>query len=241
MKPIIGISSFVEYDGDEYSVSMANAHALLQAGGMTVMLPHLEKKTDIDEMAQFLDGLYLTGGYDIDPTLFGEEPHPHLGVVDPARDIFELALVRKFLTLNKPILGVCRGCQSINIAIGGDVYQDIGAQIKEDYLQHQQRAPKSHGSHYVDVTIGSLLHQVTGQKRLKVNSRHHQANRNVPFPLRVSGSASDGVIEAIESEVHSFVLGVQWHPENMFFGGDEASRKIFSAFIEACNKNQNPQ
>ncbi len=226
----------MELEGKDYLVSIDNAHAVLQAGGIPVMLPYIEDDKDIEELAESIDGLYLTGGDDIDPTLFGEEPLPNLGIIIPSRDAFELKLIRKFLSLDKPILAVCRGCQILNIAVGGDMYQDINSQFKEDILQHQQRAPKPHGSHYIDVPEGTLLHRLSGSKRFKVNSRHHQANRNVPAPFKVSGVASDGVIEAIESNVHSFVLGVQWHPENMVFGGDETSLKIYVKFVEACKK-----
>lgn len=226
----------MELEGKDYTVSLDNAHAILRAGGIPVMLPYLESELDIDEIVKTIDGLYLTGGDDIDPTLFGEEPLPNLGVIIPNRDAFELKLIEKFLSLDKPILAVCRGCQILNIAVGGDMYQDIGSQVKEQILQHQQRAPKSHGSHYVDVPEGTLLHQISGSTRFKVNSRHHQANRNVPSPFRVSGVSSDGIVEAIESETHTFVLGVQWHPENMVVAGDEPSQKVYEKFIKACQK-----
>jgi len=236
MKPIIGVTSFQELNGSNYMISIDDEHAILRAGGMPVMLPTLENESDIEEVAQSIDGLYLTGGYDIDPTLFGEEPHPKLGVIIPSRDHFELKIIRKLLELDKPILGVCRGAQVLNIAVGGDMYQDIGAQVDHELLQHKQLAPKTHGSHFIDVPKGTLLNRITGLERFKVNSRHHQANRNVPSPLRVSGIASDGIIEAIESEAHSFVIAVQWHPESMAVGGDEPSLKMFEAFVEASRK-----
>lgn len=236
MKPIIGITSFTELNGNDYMISIDDANAVLRAGGLPVALPDLLETSDIDEVAQSIDGLYLSGGYDIDPTLFGEEPHPKLGVIVPSRDAFEILLIQKFLALDKPILGVCRGCQILNIALGGDMYQDIGAQVNHEILQHKQLAPKTHGSHFVDVPRGTLLNRITGSERFKINSRHHQSNRNVPSPLKVSGMASDGIIEAIESETHSFVLAVQWHPESMAPAGDEPSLKIFEAFIGACRR-----
>ena len=236
MKPLIGITSFQELNGANNMISVDDEHAILRAGGMPMMLPTLENDADIEEIVQSIDGLYLTGGYDIDPTLFGEEPHPKLGVIVPLRDAFEIKIVRKFLELDKPVFGVCRGCQILNIAVGGDMYQDMESQVGHELLQHKQLAPKTHGSHFIDVPRGTLLHQVTGSERFKVNSRHHQSNRNVPSPLRVSGIASDGIIEAIESEKHSFVLAVQWHPESMAVGGDEPSLKMFEAFIKASRK-----
>lgn len=236
MKPIIGVTASLELGRDYYGIELADTEAILAAGGLPVMLPHLIEEADLDEIAEHIDGLFLAGGYDIDPTLFGEEPHPNLGVIIPSRDAFELALAKKVLAMNKPILGVCRGAQILNIAVGGDMYQDITTQAKDDLLQHQQKAPKFHGSHFVDVTEGSLLNRLTGKTRIKANSRHHQANRLVPAPFVVSGKASDGIIEAVESNQHHFVLGVQWHPENMARAGDSASHQIFSGFVEACKE-----
>jgi putative glutamine amidotransferase len=235
MKPIIGIITSTDLDQRNYYSVKNNADAILLAGGMPVLLPYYQDDEDCYEIAMRLDGLYATGGYDIDPTLFGEEPHPKLGTIIPARDTFEVELIKRMLVMNKPILGVCRGCQTINIAAGGDMYQDIYSQKGMELLQHQQKAPNDHGSHFVDVLEGSLLHRITGEVRLRVNSRHHQANRSVVSPFIVSGKASDDVIEAIESTAHRFVLGLQWHPESMIIANDKASKAIFKAFVEACN------
>ncbi|WP_223639609.1 gamma-glutamyl-gamma-aminobutyrate hydrolase family protein [Planococcus sp. 4-30] len=236
MKPIIGVTASLELGRDEYGIELADTEAIVSAGGLPIMLPHLMEEADIEEIAEHIDGLFLAGGYDIDPTLFDEEPHPNLGVIIPSRDAFELELAKKVLALKKPILGVCRGAQILNIAVGGDMYQDITTQVKADLLQHQQKAPRFHGSHFIDVTEGSLLHRLTGVQRMKVNSRHHQANRHVPKPFIISGISSDGIVEAIESTQHHFALGVQWHPENMARAKDSASLGIFAGFIEACRE-----
>ncbi|WP_042146901.1 gamma-glutamyl-gamma-aminobutyrate hydrolase family protein [Paucisalibacillus sp. EB02] len=237
MKPLIGVVTSTDLEQDVYYTSKDNVNAINRAGGVPFLLSYSQNKDDILEIARKLDGLYATGGYDIDPTIFGEEPHPKLGIIIPERDLFEIELMKRVLELDKPIMGVCRGSQTLNIALGGDMYQDIYAQIPGELLQHQQKAPKMHGSHYVDVLEGSLLKELTGKTRMKVNSRHHQANRNVINPLQVSALASDGVIEAIESTKHRFVLAVQWHPESMLVSDDEASEAIFNGFIEACKGN----
>ncbi|GIO27080.1 gamma-glutamyl-gamma-aminobutyrate hydrolase family protein [Ornithinibacillus bavariensis] len=236
MKPIIGIITSTELDERTFYTAKDNTSAISNAGGIPVLLPYYQHRDDLYQMATLLDGLYATGGYDIDPTLFGEEPHPNLGSVIPARDAFEIQLIRIMMDMDKPILGVCRGCQTLNIAAGGDMYQDIYSQLAGELLQHQQNAPKEHGSHYVDVRKNSLLYRITGETKLRVNSRHHQANRNVVNPLQISGKASDGVIEAIESKEHNFILGLQWHPESMIESGDIASKAIFKAFLESCRK-----
>ncbi|MDE0582594.1 gamma-glutamyl-gamma-aminobutyrate hydrolase family protein [Planococcus sp. A6] len=236
MRPIIGITASKELGKDEYNVELADTEAIVRAGGLPIMLPHIEGQAELEELAEHIDGLFLAGGWDIDPTLFGEEPHPGLGVIIPSRDRFELELLEKVMEKNKPVLAICRGAQILNIAAGGDMYQDTPSQLEGNLLQHQQRAPKEHGSHFVEVAEGSLLHRLTDSLKLKVNSRHHQSNRHVPEHYLVSGIASDGVIEAIESKEHGFALGLQWHPENMARAGDVASLRIFEGFVSACTE-----
>ena len=234
MKPLIGISPSMEVDEAYYMIANDNVKAIESVGGLPIVLTYTEDDDVIEQLAQQIDGLYATGGHDIDPTLFGEEPHPQLGTIIPARDAFELKLIKKMMLLDKPVLGVCRGIQILNIAAGGDMYQDMYSQTDNALLQHAQKAPKAHGSHFVEVEADSLLYRLTKTSKLRVNSRHHQANRSVKEPIRVSGKASDGVIEAIESSSHRFVLGLQWHPENMLPAGDAASYSIFQGFIDAC-------
>lgn len=234
MKPIIGITSSMELDQKKYMVNENNVRAIHQAGGIPLLLPYITGDNDIDQMVQQIDGLYLPGGYDIDPTLFGEEPHPKLGTIIPKRDKFEFSLIEKVLEKGKPILGVCRGSQILNIVVGGDMYQDIYGQIHTPLFQHSQRSPLQHGSHFVNVLEDSLLAKLVGVTELRVNSFHHQANRKIPSNFLASGVANDGIIEAIESKEHPFVLGVQWHPESMLQVNDEASEKIYKGFITAC-------
>jgi len=233
MKPIIGISSNIK---ENYlSVPLENIHAVTKFGGVPLILPNVDEDA-ASAMADLLDGLLLTGGGDIDPTLFGEEPHPKLGNIIPERDVFELALIQKMLEQNKPILGICRGAQIVNIAVGGDMYQDIYAQTNHELLQHVQKAHRSHLSHFVQVKKDSLLEKIAQTDKFKVNSFHHQANRNVPNGFRISATASDGIIEAIESNTHKFVLCLQWHPESLIAKNDPVSENIFKAFIGATKK-----
>jgi len=228
----------MDTDRYQYTVANRNVKAIQRAGGIPVLLPYFLQEEEIVEITERIDGLYATGGGDIDPILFGEEPHPKLGTIIPERDQSECLLVQKMLELKKPILGVCRGSQILNIAAGGDMYQDIYSQIDEELLQHDQKAPFDYGSHFVNVTEGSLLHRLTGVRKLRVNSFHHQSNRDVPAGFVVSGKANDGVVEAIESMDHPFVLGVQWHPEGMILANDHASTKIYQGFVEASMKKE---
>lgn len=234
MKPIIGITSSMELDQKKYMVNKNNVKAIQQAGGISLLLPYITNDNDMNQLVKQIDGLYLPGGYDIDPTMFGEEPHPNLGTIIPKRDKFEFKLIQKVLEEGKPILGVCRGSQILNIVVGGDMYQDIYGQIETPLLQHSQRAPLEHGSHFVNVLEDSLLSKLVGVRRLRVNSFHHQANRKIPSNFQASGVANDGIIEAIESKEHPFVLGIQWHPEAMLQANDDASEKIYKGFIRAC-------
>lgn len=236
MKPIIGIVPSIDQEKGLYFLNEDNVKAIEQAGGTPILVPYFNSSKLINKILPILDGLYLTGGYDIDPTLFGEEPHPNLGVINRVRDDFEIKMINNMLELNKPVLAVCRGCQILNITLGGNMYQDIHSQIDTPTLQHSQKAINSHASHFVNVEKNSMLYKLVKRSKIKVNSRHHQANRKIASGLIVSGRANDGIIEAIESNVYRFVLGLQWHPENMALRGDEPSRHIYEGFIEACKE-----
>ncbi|RXT07819.1 gamma-glutamyl-gamma-aminobutyrate hydrolase family protein [Ammoniphilus sp. CFH 90114] len=232
MKPLIGITASLDHT--QIRVQRENSDAVLQAGGLPVIVPYIEDEQAIRQLASRLDGLLLTGGGDIDPFLFHEEPLPHLGSITPERDLLEVLLVREMLFQDKPILGICRGCQILNIAAGGDMYQDIYSQSEKPLLQHSQRAPRYHVSHFVDVQKGTLLHRITGEEKLKVNSFHHQAVRKLPEGFRVAAASTDGIIEAFDSREHAFVLGVQWHPEDLYVK-HPTMLQLFHAFVTACS------
>lgn len=233
---MIGITTDIENES-KYVLNHNNVQAVLRAGGLPVVLP-IGIEQDVQQLSTMLDGLLLTGGGDIDPMLFGEEPHKHLGDVSPSRDSIEMALVQEMLKKNKPILGVCRGLQIINIALGGNMYQDIYSQLDVSLLQHAQKAHRFHQSHFVQVKEGSLLESITKSDQIKVNSYHHQAVKDVPLPLIISGVSSDGIIEAIESTEHIFVLGVQWHPEALADNKETDSLRLFEKFIVKCRESR---
>ncbi|NOU96889.1 gamma-glutamyl-gamma-aminobutyrate hydrolase family protein [Paenibacillus sp. LMG 31456] len=234
MKPIIGITSNIK-DEKLLTTGLSNIHAIVKAGGVPVVLPNISDEAAIERMLESIDGLLVTGGGDADPTLYGEEPLPQLGEVCPERDQFELLLITGVLKKNKPVLGICRGCQMINVAAGGDLFQDIYSQHQTQLLQHTQKAPRSHTSHYVDILENSLLHNIVQSSRFKVNSYHHQAVRSVAEGFEITARSSDGIIEAYESKKHRFVVGVQWHPENLVRSNDIYSQKLFNALVQACH------
>ncbi|GER65839.1 gamma-glutamyl-gamma-aminobutyrate hydrolase family protein [Weizmannia acidilactici] len=234
MKPVIGVTCSVNhkshYLADDYVL------AIRYAGGVPVLLP-VGGEEDIPLLLSKVDGILLSGGGDIDPFWFGEEPVPGLGEIEPGRDAFEIKLCRQVLIKDMPLLAICRGMQVLTVAAGGDMFQDIYSQMDAKLLQHRQQAARTHLSHTVKLSPGSLLEKLAGCHFIKVNSFHHQAVRTVPKPFEVCGRASDGIIEAVENCAARFAIGVQWHPEALIGKNDLVSKNIFSAFIRACRGN----
>jgi putative glutamine amidotransferase len=178
---------------------------------------------------KIIDALVLTGGVDIDPYLFGEPPIPQQGTIDPLRDTYELKLTKQALEQGKPLLAICRGCQVLNVAAGGTLYQDLNAQVKNS-MKHSQQAPTWYGSHPVDLREGSRLHGVYGKERVTTNSFHHQGVKNTAPGFTETAWSEDGVVEGIEQDGGAWVVGVQWHPERMI---DGEHFKIFQALVKA--------
>lgn len=231
MKPIIGITSNI--DLTTHTIQNTYIQAVIAGGGIPFVIPTGVEK-DVQQITKLLDGLLISGGGDMNPYEFNEEPLPQLGNVTPERDSIELELVRHMLALDKPILGICRGHQVLNVALGGTLYQDIISQSTGPILQHDQKAKREHPSHAVHIEKGTLLESAATSDRIMVNSFHHQALKDIPAPLIVSGKASDGIVEAVESTDHRFVIGVQWHPEALMENADQVSIRLFGAYMKAC-------
>lgn len=232
MRPIIGLTPSMSRDEVKLTLNVAHVNAISNAGGLPFVIPYSEKDAIIDQIAESIDGLYVTGGGDIDPHYFKEEPHPALGYVDPVRDFFEMELVKKMIDRNKAVFGVCRGVQIINVALGGTMFQDLNSQKNSSTIQHIQRRSLQHASHFVQIERGSLLFEILQLERIKVNSYHHQANRSLGKYLRASAMSDDGVIEAIELTKSPFVLGVQWHPEQQLKRKDYVARTLYQTFVQ---------
>ncbi len=237
MKPIIGVT-VDKIRGDSYNyqkLNECNLKALTDSGAIPIMLPITGDDALIGDYLNIVDGLYFSGGNDIDPLTFGEDPIKEIGAIDYSRDEFEIKLFRKAASKNMPILGICRGAQVINAAAGGTLYQDIYAQ-KEGVNGHSPNfSSGGYAHHKVKIIKDSKLYNILQNDKLNINSFHHQAVKDVAEGYKVTAYAEDGIIEAIESVNHSFVIGVQWHPELMF---ERYSMflKIFEALVNACLK-----
>lgn len=193
--------------GRNYSV------AVRAAGGLPMMVA-VSDPSSAQAYAASHDALVLSGGGDVDPAYYGQAPHPELGRVDARRDEFEIALYRAFRELGKPVLGICRGLQVINVAQGGTLHQHIPA--LPGSWQHSQRDMRGVPIHTVELTPGGTLARYFGETEIRTNTYHHQGIDRLGEGLKVSARAGDGLIEAIENDGGSFVLAVQWHPEMAF-------------------------
>ena len=228
MKPIIGITPDYSYEAEKFMVSQHYIKAIETAGGYPMILCPNEMFPD------FIDGLLLTGGGDIDPILFGEEPIAENGEISPLRDAFEWSLCQKAQEKKLPILGICRGMQLLAILNGGSIYQDIYSQTNT-MIKHIQKAPRFYGTHTIEIATNSILSKIANQNSCVVNSFHHQCLQKISPELKITAAASDGVIEAVESTVHPFAVGVQWHPECMR-GKEKEAEHLFRLFVQRSEK-----
>lgn len=234
-KPVIGITPSHNTENDDISLRPTYLRAIAAAGGLPVVLPLEAGSEDLRQLTALCDGFLFSGGPDPHAFLFGEETQVHCGNVSPARDRMEMELLTQVMEAGKPILGICRGIQLINVALGGDIYQDIPSQTESLFpIAHSQPFSYAYPSHHVSVAEGSLLSGITGDASfIEVNSMHHQAVRTTAPGLIPCGFAPDGLIEALEKPDYPFLLGVQWHPEYLWKTHGEAA-EIFRQFVKAC-------
>lgn len=209
-------------------------NCLVDAGAAPLLIPLGLSSPALNSLFQRLDGLLLTGGGDLDPACYGQTTrHPTVSEINPARDETELLLSRWAAEQDVPLLGICRGQQVVNVALGGTLYQDIPAEIGTT-VEHDTPGPLDHYAHEVRVAPGSRLAGLVGSTSLATNSRHHQAVREPAPGLAVTAHAPDGVIEALEKADARFIVTVQWHPENLRH--DPATRALFRGLVEAATR-----
>ncbi len=229
MKPLIGIVSSWNEDRMSSITPHAYVESVAEAGGIPLLIPMVEKSHG-ELILSKLDGIVFPGGADVDPARYRERPLPKLGKINPRLDELELFLAEKSLKSGLPILGLCRGCQIVNVAAGGTLVQDISSQIG-GAMKHRQEAPTWYGTHEVVLDDDSLAFEIFGTGKLSVNSYHHQSVREPGDGLTVTGRALDGIAEVVEAR-KNFVLLLQWHPEAMW-KHDPIFIKPYQALVEA--------
>jgi putative glutamine amidotransferase len=220
------LGHFMDYTYTEYS------RAVLHSGGAPVIIPAAQDKESLQTILSSARGLILTGGPDVHPRIYGEEPLSGLGQVDDALDRMELQAALLAVERDLPVLAICRGIQVLNVALGGTLFQDIASQVPES-ICHTPKTDKAVNTHTVQIADGTRLQGLFGKNEIWVNGQHHQAVKGLASGLAVAARAKDKIIEAVEHPGKRFVIGVQWHPEGTW-QDDPYSQKLFSAFLEAA-------
>jgi putative glutamine amidotransferase len=237
-KPLIGLTTSLipnPYRNPAFSVNEPYAEAITHADGLPVLIPMSLSKDDLLELIHQLDGILFTGGGDIDPSEYGGLPHPKLSEIDHHRDQFESYLVQIMIRSGKPFLGICRGLQVINVALGGSLYEHLPDQLPGNVIHDNHHKPRNYLSHSVRVVKDSLIGRIMLGSVVKVNSLHHQGIHRLSDQLLPTAQAEDGLVEAVELPGYTFGLAVQWHPEELL--ELETMRGLFQALVDSCRVN----
>jgi putative glutamine amidotransferase len=243
MKPIIGVTpDFNAGDREDmggreptYFLRARYIRAIEELGGVPVILPLVADRRARQSLLSAIHGLLLTGsGPDLHPSHYGERQKYPFKVMAPRRAAFDLDLARSAARSGVPVLGICGGMQTMNVACGGSLFQDIPSQTDHS-LAHRQSEPATRLSHSVSIVPNSILGRIVKQRTMRVNSSHHQSVKQAAPGLMVSALAPDGIIEAIESPTHRFFIGLQWHPE-FLFDRYPVHRRLFQAFLTAARR-----
>ena len=233
---VIGLTPQGDASKDSYRMSPSYISALLSLGAIPITLPSvLDNDGLLSDTLSLCDGIILTGGPDVRPSLFGEEISPSCGSISDERDAFELKVYEMAMRADKSVLGICRGVQLMNIAAGGNIYQDVYCESGTRLVHHTLDGVNAF--HSVTISCDGIFEK-TGfsSKRFTVNSYHHQSVKDLGRGYEAAAFSDDGLIEAIYMPDRRFVAGVQWHPEKRFEGGDNCARIIFD-FVESCKNN----
>ncbi|MBR6682629.1 MAG: gamma-glutamyl-gamma-aminobutyrate hydrolase family protein [Clostridia bacterium] len=224
MKAKIGITLPYDHSTGSYKTAPFYANAVERSGGIPFFLPFTDNEETIEKTTEYLDGIVFSGGDNIDPGIYGEQIAKNCGKIEYERDLYELKLWRSAIKNNVCVLGICRGCQLINVANGGSLYQHID--------NHDQRYDRHVSSHTVKILRDTPLYDILRAEEIYVNSFHHQAVKN-PSGSKICAESNDGYIESICLPEQKFHIGVQWHPERMY-GTSVHAKTLFDAFVAAC-------
>jgi len=237
MQPIIGITTYQGKNADDHpTVELMESYirAIMQAGGVPVLIPSLVAENGWDALYSRLDGLLFSGGGDISLEHFAGDPHPRIDEVDPLRDAVEMNLIHAAASDGKPFLGICRGVQAVNVALGGTLYTHISDQLPNALDHSYPSNMRTVLVHEVKIEEGTRIAEILGEPIVKVNSLHHQGLKDIAPSLRVTGHAPDGLVESVELPDHPFGIAVQWHPE--WLTDQQSTRNLFRKFVEAAGK-----
>lgn len=232
--PIIGISLFSDSEKDVNSKLNYYIDAIRDAGAIPIIFPVLKESEKIKKLINICDGFIIAGGNDVSPKLYKEEVKEYCMRLDEGRDISEELLIKELLKLDKPLLAICRGFQILNVVLGGSLYQDIDIDVFNGHKANHRQEDKIFSlAHDLQLKEEGLLYNIVNKKFIGVNTLHHQALKALGRDIFIGGVTEDGIVEAYHVEGKKFFLGVQWHPE-LLYKNYEDQRKIFEAFIEAC-------
>jgi putative glutamine amidotransferase len=237
-KPLIGLTTSRMQNIARlpiFSTNIPYAKSVAEAGGIPILIPLCLSDDDLDLLISRVDGILFTGGYDVDPRRYGNQPHPKVEGVDADRDRMEIHLVQALIHQGKPFFGICRGFQVINIALGGSLYEDLFEQFSSEIIHDNHDHSRNYLAHNIDVRSGSRLSEFLGIGNVGVNSLHHQGVSRLARGLQLSAMAPDRLVEAFELADYPFGLAVQWHPEEL---QEHASmRNLFKAFVQASQSD----
>lgn len=230
-KPIVGVMPLWDDDKESIWILPGYMDGLRDAGAVPILFPLTDIEEDLTELTDMCDGFLFTGGHDVSVEIYHEKPLENMVFSCALRDRMEMIVLKKAMESDKPVLGICRGIQFINAALGGTLYQDLKTQYNSS-VEHHQNPPYDVPVHQVDIIENTPLYECLGKKKKAVNSYHHQAVRKLADSLKVMAVSEDGLTEAVYKPDQKFLWAVQWHPEYIYQKDDD-QRKIFRSFVQA--------